>query len=108
VQRLKSHLARAGAPIVSASAGAANVPLLRIEADDFMQVFETPTSSSAHVMLRAAVMNGRVLVAQKTFSRQVAASTPDAAGGARALAEASDALIVDISDWLLHTALKKP
>lgn len=107
VQRLKTHLARSGASVVSASTGA-NVPLLRIEADDFTQVFASPTQSSAHVMLRAAVLHGRVLVAQKTFNRQMPAPTPDAAGGARALAAASDAIIADMTVWLAGLPLKRP
>jgi cholesterol transport system auxiliary component len=99
-QRLKSRIAQAGGAALPASDGAANVPVLRIEADDFMQTFDTPAQSIAQVGMRAAVFNGRTLVAQRTFIKQAPAPSPDAAGGARALATASDAVITDMMMWL--------
>jgi cholesterol transport system auxiliary component len=99
-QRLKSRIAQAGGAALPASDGAANVPVLRIEADDFMQIFDAPGQSNAHVGLRAALFNGRTLVAQKAFAKQAPAPSPDAAGGARALAAASDAIITDMMTWL--------
>jgi cholesterol transport system auxiliary component len=99
-QRLKSRIAQAGGAALPASDGAANVPVLRIEADDFMQIFDAPGQSNAHVGLRAALFNGRTLIAQKTFIKQAPTPTADAAGGARALAAASDAIISEIMMWL--------
>jgi cholesterol transport system auxiliary component len=99
-QRLKSRIAQAGGAALPAADGAVNVPVLRIEADDFTQVFETPGQSVAQVALRAALFNGRALVAQKNFVKQVPAPSADAAGGARALAIASDAVITDMMMWL--------
>ena len=51
-QRLKSRLAQAGAVVLSAADGAANLPLLRIEADDFTQIFDSPGQSSAQIAQR--------------------------------------------------------
>jgi cholesterol transport system auxiliary component len=99
-QRLKSRIAQAGGVALPASDGAANVPVLRIEADDFMQMFEAPGQSSAHVAVRAALFNGRTLLAQRTFVKQSPAPTADAAGGARALATASDEVIGEMMTWL--------
>jgi cholesterol transport system auxiliary component len=99
-QRLKSRIAQAGGAALPAADGTVNVPLLRIEADDFMQIFDTPGQSVAQIGLRAAVFNGRTLIAQKTFMKQAPAPSTDAAGGARALADASDAIITDMMMWL--------
>src|SRR6185436_19799962 len=85
-QRLKSRLAQAGGIVLPAADGAANVPLLRIETDDFTQTFDGPAHSSAQIALRATVFNARTMTAQKTFVKQVPAPSADAAGGARALA----------------------
>lgn len=106
-QRLKSRLAQAGGIVLAAADGAANVPLLRIEADDFTQSFDGPAQSGVHIAMRASVFNVRTLVAQKTFVRQAAAPSADAAGGARALAVASDALIGDMIAWLAALPIKK-
>lgn len=105
-QRLKSRIAQAGGIALSAADGATNVPMLRIEADDFTQAFETPEKSSGRVALRASVFKGRTLVAQKTVMKSAPASSPDAAGGASALAAASDAAIVELIVWLGTLPLK--
>jgi cholesterol transport system auxiliary component len=99
-QRLKSRIAQAGGAALPASDGAANVPVLRIEADDFTQMFDAPGQSTAQVGLRAAVFDGRTLVSQKSFFQQAPAPTADAAGGARAMAAASDAIITEMMAWL--------
>lgn len=99
-QRLKSRMAQAGGTVLSASDGAASVPLLRIEADEFAQIFDTPQQSVARVRVRAALFDGRRLIAQKTFAKQFPAPSADAAGGARAMADASEAVITDMMVWL--------
>lgn len=99
-QRLKSRIAQAGGTPLPASDGAAGVPVLRIEADDFMQIFTAPGQSTAQASMRAALFQGRTLIAQKTFIRQAPAPSADAAGGVRALAAASDAIITEMMAWL--------
>lgn len=99
-QRFKARFGQTGSGMISAGDGATNVPVVRIETDDFTQVFDTPTHSAGLVRLRVAVFNGRILLAQKSFVQQHASSTADAAGGARALADASDTLITDVINWL--------
>jgi cholesterol transport system auxiliary component len=106
-QRLKSRMGQAGGAVLSASDGATNVPVVRIETDEFMQRFDSPGQSSAQVTMRVAVLNNRTLVAHRTFSKQVAAQSADAAGGVRALSEASDAAITEIIAWLAGLPLKK-
>lgn len=105
-QRLKARIAHAGGVAVAASHGASNVPVLRVEADDFMQDFNAPGASTAHVSLRASVYKGRTLIAHKGFSRQVSAPSADAEGGVQALAAASDAAITDLMVWLGTLNLK--
>jgi cholesterol transport system auxiliary component len=99
-QRLKARFGQAGNPLVSVTDGALNVPLLHCELDEFSQVFDQPGSSKVTVTVRAAVFQNRQLVAQKSFTQQRPAASADAAGGARALAGASDAVIDDITTWL--------
>jgi len=105
-QRLKARIARAGGVAVAASHGASNVPVLRLEADNFMHDFNAPGASTAQVSLRASVYNGRTLVAHKGFSRQVAAPGADAPGGVQAPAGAGDAALADLMLWLGTLNLK--
>ena len=99
-QRIKARLAQAGVAVLSNSDGAVNMPTLRIEADDFSQRFSGPASSDVHVAVRASVLSGRLLVAQKSFEQVRPAPTADAAGGAQAIAGATDAVIADLLTWL--------
>jgi cholesterol transport system auxiliary component len=99
-QRLKARIAQAGGVVVSALDGAANLPTVRIDAEDFSQVFDHPTHGNAQVTVRASLMHGSRLTAQKTFVRHYPAPSADARGGAAALAAASDAVITDMMLWL--------
>ncbi|USX14197.1 ABC-type transport auxiliary lipoprotein family protein [Oxalobacteraceae bacterium OTU3CAMAD1] len=99
-QRMKARIAQAGVKVLSTTDSAAAVNLLRLEVDDFAQNFETATQSSGNISLRASVFRNHRLVDQKTFARSAPAPSADAAGGARALADASDALAADVLVWL--------
>jgi len=98
--RLKSSLSRAGGTVIAASDGAINVPILRLEIDEFSQHFESGSKSHGEVAIRASLFDGRILRAQKLFVQKTPATSADAQGGAAALAAASDAVIVDMSTWL--------
>lgn len=104
-QRLKSRIAQSGVKVVSTTDSASGLPLLRLEADEFSQNFDTATQSSASITLRASLFRNHKLVDQRTFSRSTRAPSADAAGGASALAEGTDAIAADILSWL--TALPK-
>lgn len=99
-QRLKARIAQGGVKVLSTTDASGGTPLLRLEADEFTQNFASATDSSALVSLRASVFRSHRLVDQRTFTRTVPAQTADAPGGARALAEASDAIAADILAWL--------
>jgi len=99
-QRLKARIAQSGVKVVSTSDAAGGLPLLRLEADEFSQNFDTATQSSASITLRASVFRNHKLVDQRTFSRTARAPSADAAGGASALAESTDGIAADILAWL--------
>lgn len=105
-QHLKASISRAGGVALAASDGALEVPVLRIEADDFTQHFASPSESTGQVALRASLFRGRSLVAQRSFVHHSPAGSADATGGAAALAAASDAVIADIIVWLNGLPLK--
>lgn len=99
-QRLKSRIAQGGVKVLATTDAAADIPLLRIDVDDFSQNFDTEKQSSGQVTLRASLFRGHQLVDQKTFSRNSRAGSADAQGGAQALAAASDAIAADLLAWL--------
>ena len=105
--RLKSRLSQAGGVVVPASDGAVNLPVLRIEADDFSQGFDSAGKSNANIAMRASIFDGRILRAQKMFVKQVPTASADAQGGAAALAVASDAIIDEMAVWLATLPPKK-
>ena len=105
-QRLKARITQAGGVVLSAGDGATKLPLIKIDAEEFIQVFGSATESTAHVTMRVSLLRDRSLIAQKTFSKQSLASSADAAGGAKAIASACDALIDDVMAWLAGQSLK--
>ncbi|MTV41434.1 ABC transporter [Duganella radicis] len=99
-QRIKARIGQAGAQVLSTTDAAASATVLRMEVVDFAQNFDTTTSSNGVLSLRASVFRNHRLVEQKTFTRSAPAGSADAAGGARALADASDAVASDLIAWL--------
>jgi cholesterol transport system auxiliary component len=99
-QRMKARIAQAGVKVLSTTDAAASTNLLRMEVEDFTQNFDTATSSSGVLRLRASVFRSHKLMDQKTFSHSVPAASADAAGGASALADAADAVAADVLAWL--------
>lgn len=110
LQRLREQLGQRRT-IVSAGEGAAmqrnegRQPLvLRVELEEFSQLFTAPGTSAGLVRLRATVVDnlpaGEQVLAQRRVIVQRPAPTADAAGGVRALAEATDAAAAELSQWL--------
>jgi cholesterol transport system auxiliary component len=89
----------AARPVVAAGevAGAA---VLKIELLEFAQVFASATQSEGVVRLRATLLQGDKLIAQQVFSANAAAASQDAAGGVRALTQASGHATVAVGVWL--------
>jgi len=101
-QRLREQLSQQR---VVLNPGEGTAPFtLRLELEEFTQVFETPERAIGLVRLRATLVEtatGRDrLVAQRRFVTQRPAPSADAAGGVRALTAATDAAIDDIALWL--------
>ena len=79
-------------------------PVLRLELEEFSQVFSSPQASVGLIRLRATLIElspgGEKLMGQRTFAIEQPASSADAAGGVRALTLATDAAIAAIDQWL--------
>jgi cholesterol transport system auxiliary component len=98
--RVRGRLAASGkGGIVHPADGTRANYALRVELDEFTQVFDAPKQSRAVVRLRASVLGRSALLAQRSFSVERPASTPDAEGGVRALIEASDEAVDQLVDW---------
>lgn len=100
-QRLRTGIARASKAAVFTPADGVRVDYtLRLELDEFSQVFDAADKSRAVVRLRASLIRNRGIVAQQSFGIERAAATPNAEGGVRALIAASDAAANSLIDWL--------
>ena len=94
-----------GAPgIGPATTSATPAILLRIELEEFSQLFESPSASTGLLRLRATTVQpspqGEKLLGQRSFIVQRPAPSADAAGGVRALTAATDAVVQEIDQWL--------
>lgn len=77
---------------------------LEVSLDVFAQVFSSPARSLCEVVLRATlVRHDSEVIAQKTFSAELPAPRPDAAGGVHGLTAASDVDIRNIITWVQTT-----
>ena len=74
-------------------------PALRVEIDEFAQVFDTEKSSRAVLRARASLSGARDVTAQKAFVIELPATTPDGPGGAAALGSAANALVDQVLAW---------
>lgn len=78
--------------------------LLRLELQEFSQVFTAPDTSVGLIRLRATLLEitpaGEKLVSQRGFDVQRLAVSNDATGGVRALTAATDAAVGLIDQWL--------
>ena len=103
-QRLREQLAQRRAVLNPGEGGVTQS--LRLELEEFSQVFESPERSSGLLRLRATLVERggarEKLLAQRSVVLQRPAPTPDAQGGVRALAAATDAAVDEIAQWLQH------
>lgn len=109
-QRLREVLGRDRPVLDDAAAsalarrGGAAPPVLRLELEEFSHLFDSPRESRGVLRLRATLLEntggGERLLAQRSFDVRRPAPSPDAAGGVRALAAATDAAAAEIAAWL--------
>lgn len=81
--------------------------VLRLELEEFSQVFDTPQSSIGLLRLRATLSQqapgGEALVAQRVLLVKSPSASPDAAGGVRALAAAAAQAVEQLDLWVQQT-----
>jgi len=100
-QRLRASIARASTAGVFVTADGVHAGYtLRLELEEFSQVFDAADRSRAVLRLRASLIGQRNIVAQQGFNLEHPAATPNAEGGVRALIAASDAAGEKLIDWL--------
>lgn len=78
--------------------------ILRVDLEEFSQVFNSPTDSVGLLRLRATLVEptaaGEQLLGQRIFTVQKPAASADAAGGTRAMAEATEQAAQELAQWL--------
>jgi cholesterol transport system auxiliary component len=78
--------------------------LLRMELEEFSQLFDSPAESVGLLRMRVTLLEstagGEKVLAQRNVVVRRPAATADAPGGVRALAQAVDAAAEEISQWL--------
>ena len=113
-QQLRATLS-AQRPILNANEGGpspAGALVLRMELEEFSQLFDSPQASRGVLRVRATLLRagpgGESLVAQRTVVASSPAPTPDAAGGVRALTVAAQSAITQLDDWVQQTQAALP
>ena len=87
--------------------GGKSPTVLRAEVEEFSQVFSSERDSVGLVRVRASLVDalkaGDELIAQRVFIAQRPAASPNAAGGAKALADAAAQVSEDIAKWVAQS-----
>lgn len=105
-QRLQQYVGQSRAVLQPKQGVNMAVGTLRLhgEVEEFSHWFDAPQSSKA--VVRIVITLGRVqnggkeeFVAQRRFTAERPAPSPDAAGGVMALTQASDAVIAEVAQW---------
>jgi cholesterol transport system auxiliary component len=96
-QRLRQQLG-----IVGATGAGGQVCALRIELQEFSQIFDSPQQSHALLLANASLIDARRRVTgERRIAIEKAAATADAHGGVVALVAASAELGQALADWLV-------
>jgi cholesterol transport system auxiliary component len=102
-QRLRESLGQRRSVLSPVDAVAPGTLALRLELEEFSQLFEGAQSSAGLVRVRATLSRSGSPpkpLAQTSFVVQRPAASADAKGGVQALAAASDAMVAEIDQWL--------
>lgn len=116
-QRLREQLGQrrvvfnAGSSLALTRGQSAVLPLrLRLELEEFSQLFTAPDASVGLIRLRATLVEvtpaGEKLIGQRNLVVQRPAASADAPGGVRALTEATDAAIEELDQWLQQASAR--
>ena len=107
-QRLRELLGQRRSVLSPVDAVVPGSLALRLELEEFSQLFDSPQSSAGLMRVRATVSrtgSPPKPVAQTSFVVQRPAASADAKGGVQALAQASDALVLQVDQWLQQVAV---
>lgn len=110
-QRLRELLGQRRSVLAATDAVAPGTLALRVELEEFSQLFESAQSSAGLVRVRATLSrtgSPPKPLAQTSFVVQKPAASADAAGGVRALAQASEVLTQQVDQWLQQLAPADP
>lgn len=106
-QRLREQLGQSRTllnPGEGGQSGMSAPNTLRVDLEEFSQLFESPDNSIGLLRMRVTLIqtqaNGATRAAQRSIIVQRPAPSADAAGGVRALTAATDAAMQEVDDWL--------
>ena len=106
-QRLRASLRQSSKADISTPAdGVRSEYLLRMDLEEFSQVFDTPEKSRGVLRLQARLLRGGEVVASRGFSIEQPAPSANAEGGVRSLSAAGDELGRRLAEWLAASARK--
>lgn len=90
--------------VISTSDGTRTDFTLRLELEEFSQVFDTVDTSHVVIKLRASLVHrsSRLLKAQRNFNIEQVAPTANAAGAVQALTKSSKQLTENLIAWLIE------
>lgn len=104
-QRIRNRIATVtDGGVASTAEGVRTDYVLRVELQEFTQIFDAPDQSRAVVKFRASLTDPRtrVLISQRSFNAEQPAPAADAPGAVRALTDASDQAIEELITWLME------
>ena len=101
--RVRSRFATVSRAVVAPGYGVRSDYTLRVELEDFVQSFDAPAASRAAMRARATLSDtaGRKLLGQRVFMIDQPAA-PNAAGGVKALTEATDRFVEELVAWTMQ------
>lgn len=110
--RLQQHLGLRFLVAMTSDFDAPKIWRVRLTVEDFSQHVDEHLQSKGVVQVRATLMQGHTLVAQKLFKAEVPAQKTDEQGAVQALSEATDQIFSGMTNWIAHqvseTLAQKP
>lgn len=102
-QNTHRFLMQQGFLVVSSSDGIKDLPLLKLNLDEFAQYFSSEQTSAAVLHIRANLIHKQTLLAQQQFQIHIPSASADAAGGAQAMQLAQNQFMQELRTWLRST-----
>lgn len=99
-QRIKSYINQFNGVVISANEIIQDAPILRLELEEFSQHFTSPYASYATIQFRASLIQRNGMITQKHFAATSTSATADAAGGAKAMPQATNLALTELLAWI--------